>query len=63
MEGTGGPRLAEAERESLLGAVHGVSGPGSHAGTPEWGVVVVTGLVLVAVRGGGRGDTGVSPQW
>ncbi|KAM9251961.1 V-type proton ATPase catalytic subunit A-like [Cariama cristata] len=27
MEGAGGPRLAEAERESLLGSVHGVSGP------------------------------------
>ncbi|XP_075580461.1 V-type proton ATPase catalytic subunit A-like [Pelecanus crispus] len=27
MEGAGGPRLAEAERESLLGCVHGVSGP------------------------------------
>ncbi|KAM6289166.1 V-type proton ATPase catalytic subunit A-like [Aegotheles albertisi] len=27
MEGTGGPRVAEAERESELGAVHGVSGP------------------------------------
>ncbi|XP_059688188.1 V-type proton ATPase catalytic subunit A-like [Gavia stellata] len=27
MEGAGGTRLAEAERESLLGSVHGVSGP------------------------------------
>ncbi|XP_035169596.1 V-type proton ATPase catalytic subunit A-like, partial [Oxyura jamaicensis] len=27
MEGNAVPRLAEAERESLLGAVHGVSGP------------------------------------
>ncbi|XP_040394512.1 LOW QUALITY PROTEIN: V-type proton ATPase catalytic subunit A-like [Cygnus olor] len=27
MEGSAVPRLAEAERESLLGAVHGVSGP------------------------------------
>ncbi|XP_074665641.1 V-type proton ATPase catalytic subunit A-like isoform X2 [Strix aluco] len=27
MEGPAGPRLAEAERESLLGSVHGVSGP------------------------------------
>ncbi|XP_049661441.1 V-type proton ATPase catalytic subunit A-like [Accipiter gentilis] len=27
MEGAGGLRLAEAERESLLGSVHGVSGP------------------------------------
>ncbi|XP_056178080.1 V-type proton ATPase catalytic subunit A-like [Falco biarmicus] len=27
MEGARGPRLAEAERESLLGFVHGVSGP------------------------------------
>ncbi|XP_074020534.1 V-type proton ATPase catalytic subunit A-like [Numenius arquata] len=27
MEGAGGPRLAEAERESLVGSVHGVSGP------------------------------------
>ncbi|XP_054035191.1 V-type proton ATPase catalytic subunit A [Dryobates pubescens] len=27
MEVTGGPRLEEAERESLLGSVHGVSGP------------------------------------
>ncbi|NXI43208.1 VATA ATPase, partial [Galbula dea] len=27
MEGTEGPRLAEAERETLLGSVHGVSGP------------------------------------
>ncbi|KQK85158.1 V-type proton ATPase catalytic subunit A [Amazona aestiva] len=29
MEGTGGPRLDEAERESLMGSVHGVSGPGT----------------------------------
>ncbi|XP_074785100.1 V-type proton ATPase catalytic subunit A-like [Athene noctua] len=27
MEGAAGPRLADAERESLLGSVHGVSGP------------------------------------
>ncbi|KAM9515094.1 V-type proton ATPase catalytic subunit A-like [Guaruba guarouba] len=27
MEGTGAPRLDEAERESLMGCVHGVSGP------------------------------------
>lgn len=47
MEGAGGLQLAEAERESLLGSVHGVSGPGTSSGDTGKG----TPMVFLASNG------------